>query len=72
MRNRKKGKKDNKDAKDLFADNAFKAQPAGKSNKKVMIFLEAEFVVVRRESFGQVAKEHTQKIMKESVNKNAW
>ena len=29
--------------------------------------LEAEFIVVRRESLGQVAKEHTQKIMKESV-----
>ena len=72
MRNRKKGKKDNKDAKDLFADNAFKAQPAGKWTNSLRFILEAEFVVVRRESFGQVAKEHTQKIMKESVNKNAW
>ena len=32
MRGKKKNKNDNKDAKDLFADNAFKAQPTGKHN----------------------------------------
>ena len=44
----------------------------GSETNSLIFILEAEFVVVRRESFGQVAKEHTQKIMKESVNKNAW
>ena len=43
MRGKKKNKNDNKDAKDLFADNAFKAQPSGKSYGQIDFDVELEF-----------------------------
>ena len=50
-------------------ENTFRAQPAGKQLELILIFipLEVEFKVERRDSLGMVAKEHTQKIMKESM-----